>query len=518
MSGIKILWIDDEIETLKPQLFFLNKKGYEVVTVSNGYDGLEKLQTDDDIDIVFLDESMPGLSGLETLSKIKDIRPIIPVVMITKNEAESIMEEAIGAQITDYLIKPVNPNQILLILKKIIDNDRLIKEKATTDYQQEFRSIIMDISSGMNYEEWANTYLKLVKWELKLDNSNVHEMSEILVTQKNDANSEFSKFISRNYINWIKTDKNRPVMSHDLIKSLILPKMENGVPTIVILLDNLRFDHWKVFEPIILEMFKKENEEFFYSILPSTTQYSRNSIFAGMLPKEISTKFPDWWMNDFEEGGKNMHEEELLRDQINRRLRKDIKLQFTKILNTKTEKLVLENSSDMINFDLVVLVYNIIDMISHARTEIDVLKALADDDKGYRSLILTWFRNSPLLQTLQFLATKNVRVIITTDHGTIKVNRPSKVVGDKETTTNLRYKTGKNLQFNHKDVFLIDKPEEAGLPSPYLSSRYIFAKEDFYFLYPNNYSYFNKMYNDTFQHGGISMEEIICPVITLRSK
>jgi CheY-like chemotaxis protein len=518
MSNIKILWIDDEIETLKPQLFFLNKKGYEVVTVSNGYDGLEKLQIDDEIDIVFLDESMPGLSGLETLSKIKDIRPIIPVVMITKNEAESIMEEAIGAQITDYLIKPVNPNQILLILKKIIDNDRLIKEKATTDYQQEFRSIIMDITSGMDFEEWANTYLKLVKWELKLDSSNVHEMSEILNTQKNDANSEFSKFITRNYLKWIKTDEGRPVMSHDLIKSLILPKMENGIPTIVILLDNLRFDHWKVFEPIILEMFKKESEEYFYSILPSTTQYSRNSIFAGMLPKDIAARFPDWWVNDFEEGGKNQHEEDLLIDQLNRRLRKEIKFNFTKILNTKTAKQVLENASDLINYDFVVLVYNIIDMISHARTEIDVLKALADDEKGYRSLILTWFKNSPLLQTLQFLSTKNVRIIITTDHGTIKVNRPSKVIGDKETTTNLRYKTGKNLQFSQRDVFLIDKPEEAGLPSPYISSRYIFAKEDFYFLYPNNYSHFNKMYNDTFQHGGISMEEIICPVITLRSK
>ncbi|MGE5354672.1 MAG: response regulator [Deltaproteobacteria bacterium] len=518
MASIKILWIDDEIETLKPQLFFLNKKGYEVSTVSNGYDGLEKLQNDDDIDIVFLDESMPGLSGLETLGRIKELRPIIPVVMITKNEAESIMEEAIGAQITDYLIKPVNPNQILLILKKIIDNDRLIKEKATADYQQEFRNIIMDISSGMNYDEWANTYLKLVKWELILDNSNVHEMAEILTTQKNDANSEFSKYIARNYIKWVKGEEDKPVMSNDLMKSLILPKMESDVPTIVILLDNLRFDHWKVFEPLVLEMFKKENEEYFFSILPSTTQYSRNSIFAGMMPKEISVKYPGWWVNDFEEGGKNLHEEDLLKEQLTRRLRKDIKLSFNKILNTKAAKSVLENASDLINYDLVVLVYNMIDMISHARTELDVLKALANDEKAYRSLILTWFRNSPLLQTLQYLSTKNVRVVITTDHGTIKVNRPSKVIGDKETTTNLRYKSGKNLQFSQKDVFLIDKPDEAGLPSPYLSSRYIFAREDFYFLYPNNYNYFLKMYNDTFQHGGISMEEIICPVITLRSK
>lgn len=518
MSGIKILWIDDEIETLKPQLFFLNKKGYEVITVSNGYDGLETLTNDDKIDIVFLDESMPGLSGLETLTKIKELKPIIPVVMITKNEAENIMEEAIGAQITDYLIKPVNPNQILLILKKIIDNDRLIKEKTSSEYQQEFIKILMDIGNNLDFKQWAEIYQNLVKWELKLDNSNVLELYDILSTQKNDANAEFSRFISKNYITWLKNDDERPILSHDLIKKLVFPKMEQEVPTIMILLDNLRMDHWKVFEPIILEFFKKEQEEFFYSILPSTTQYSRNAIFGGILPSEIASNYPNWWIHDFEDGGKNQFEEELLKEQVKKRLRKDIKLQFHKILNNKTAKLINENASDLVNYDLTVLVYNMIDMISHARTEIDVLKTIANDEKGYRSLILTWFKNSPLFQTMQFLSTKNVRIIITTDHGTIKVARPSKVIGDKETTTNLRYKTGKNLQFNQKDVFLIDRPEDAGLPTPYISSKYIFAKEDFYFLYPNNYNYFNKMYYDTFQHGGISMEEIICPVVTLRSK
>ncbi|MEZ4906198.1 MAG: bifunctional response regulator/alkaline phosphatase family protein [Saprospiraceae bacterium] len=518
MTDIKILWIDDEIETLKPQLFFLNKKGYEVLTVTNGYDGLELLANDDNIDIVFLDETMPGLSGLETLSKIKEIKPIIPVVMITKNEAENIMEEAIGAQITDYLIKPVNPNQILLILKKIIDNERLIKDKTTSDYQQEFRNIIMEISSGMNYEEWSSIYSKLVKWELKLDSSNVKEMSEIPTTQKNDANQEFSKFIAKNYLGWIKSNDDKPVLSNDLMKQLVFPKMENDVPTVFILLDNLRVDHWKVFEPLLLDYYKKESEEYFYSILPSTTQYSRNAIFSGMMPGEIAKRYPEWWVNDFEDGGKNQFEAELLGEQIKRRIRKDVKFNFQKILNVRTAKQVLENAGDIVNYDLNVLVYNMIDLISHARTEMDVLKALANDERAYRSLILTWFKNSPLLETLQYLSTKNVRVIIATDHGTIRVNRPSKVIGDKETTTNLRYKTGRNLQYNNKDVFVIDNPDDAGLPVHNISSKYIFAKEDFYFLYPNNYNYFNKLYNDTFQHGGISMEEMICPVITLRSK
>lgn len=517
-ENVKILWVDDEIENLKPQLFFLHKKGYDVVTVTNGYDGIELLSKDDDIDIVFLDESMPGLSGLETLSKMKVLRPILPIVMITKNEAEHIMEDAIGAQISDYLIKPVNPNQILLTLKKIVDNDRLIKDRATSDYQIEFREISMAVSAGMNFEEWVQTYQKIVKWEMVLTSSNVDEMMEIINSQKAEANSEFSKFVIKNYLSWMKYDDNRPVMSHDLFKKFIFPKMENEVPTVFILLDNLRLDHWKAFEPTILELFKKESEDYFYSILPTTTQYSRNAIFSGMMPKEIADKYPKWWIYDAEEGGKNQYEEDLLREQIKRRIRREVKLNFVKILNTKFAMQVNDNASNLINYDLNVLVYNMIDMISHARTELDVLKALAYNEQGYRNIISTWFKNSPLLQTLKFLSTKNVRIIIATDHGTIKVSRPSKVIGDKETTTNLRYKTGKNLQYNNKEVFAIDKPELAGLPSVNLSSRYIFAKEDYYFLYPNNYSYFNKMYNDTFQHGGISLEEIICPVITLRSK
>lgn len=518
MSGIKILWVDDEIETLKPQLFFLDKKGYEVTTISNGYDALEILKEDDKIDIVFLDESMPGLTGLDTLEKIKEIRPIIPVVMITKNETENIMEEAIGAQIDDYLIKPVNPNQILLSLKKLIDNHRLIREKTSSDYQQEFRKIVMNIGSGLDHKEWHETYLELIKWELKLDHSNVVEMVDILSMQKNEANVEFSKFISKNYLTWLEDNAAKPTMSHDLMKNLVFPKMEDGIPTVMILLDNLRYDQWKVFEPLILQFFKKETEEAFYSILPTTTQYSRNAIFAGLLPRDIASNYPDWWVQDFEEGGKNSHEEDLLREQIKRRFRKDIKLQYAKILNNRSAKQVLENASNILNYDLTVLVYNFIDMLSHARTEMDVLKALASDEKAYRSLTVSWFKNSPLYQTLEYLSTKDVKVIITTDHGTIKVKTPSKVIGDKETTTNLRYKMGKNIQFNSKDVLLFDNPEKAGLPRPNVSSRYIFAKEDRYFLYPNNYNYYNRFYNDTFQHGGISMEEVICPVITLRPR
>ncbi len=519
MDNVKILWVDDEIDTLKPQLFFLNKKGYDVITISNGYDGIERLKKDPKIDIVFLDESMPGISGLETLEKIKEIRPFIPIVMITKNETENIMEEAIGSQIDDYLIKPVNPNQILLSLKKIIDNNRLVREKTSSKYREQFREIISDIGGNVDHSKWVDIYMEIIKWELKLNQNEVSEMTDILSMQKNEANSAFFKFISNNYHKWLaEEDIEKPILSHQLMKKLIFPKMEDRVPTVMILLDNLRFDQWKTFEPLVLKNFRIEHAESFYSILPTTTQYSRNAIFAGLLPNDISKKYPEWWLNDFDEGGKNNHEEDLLREQINRMFRKDIKFRYAKVVDTKTAKNIYENVSDILNYDFTVLVYNFIDMLSHARTELNVLKALASDEKAYRSITLSWFKNSPLYETLEYLSTKDIRIIITTDHGTIRVKNPSKVIGDKNTTSNLRYKMGKNLQFNKSDVFSIDNPEKTGLPSPNVSSKFIFAKEDKYFLYPNNYNYYSRFYNDTFQHGGISMEEVICPCITLRPR
>lgn len=518
MVEIKILWADDEIDTLKPQLFFLEKKGYEVVTVSNGYDALEILAEQSDFDVVFLDESMPGITGLETLEKLKDINPTIPVVMITKNEAENLMEEAIGAQINDYLIKPVNPNQILLSLKKIIDNKRLVSEKTATDYQQEFRNIIMEINSGLDFESWKDIYMKLIKWEIKISQHNVSEMSEILAMQKNEANVEFTKFIRRHYIDWMKGQEDGPVMSHQLFSKFVFPKLDTNEPVFVFLLDNLRFDQWKILEPFLTDLFNKDEENYFYSILPTATQYSRNAIFAGLLPGDIAKKHPEYWRYDHEDGGKNKFEAELLGEQVKRKFRKDVKFDYVKVLTTKAAKQVEDNIFNYMKNDFTVLVYNFIDMLSHARTEMDVIKALASDEKAYRSLTLSWFRNSPLIEALKKLSTKKVKVIITTDHGTIRVNTPLKVVGDKETTTNLRYKSGKNLNYKQKDVLEINKPEEVGLPTPHMSSRYIFAGEDAYFLYPNNYNYYNNLYRNTFQHGGISLEEMVCPVISMSSK
>ncbi|GAB5551544.1 MAG: PglZ domain-containing protein [Saprospiraceae bacterium] len=517
MDQITILWADDEIDLLKPQLLFLEKRGYQVITVTNGYDALEEIEENKAIEVVFLDESMPGLTGLETLPKIKEIRPHIPVVMITKNEAENVMEEALGSQISDYLIKPVNPNQILLSLKKLIDNKRLVREKTSSDYQQEFRQILMQINSGLNHEEWVDIYRRIINWEIKIDQSNSTEMADILAMQKQEANIAFSKYVIKNYLKWTTGDEG-PVKSNNLLRSKVFPKVNQDKPTFFLLLDNLRYDQWKIIQPIISELFRVEEEDYFYSILPTATQYSRNSIFSGLMPSDIAKRFPQWWKNDNEEGGKNLFEHELLTELIKRTFRWDIKFDYTKITNVGKAKVLQDNIHNYLNNDLTVIVYNFIDMLSHARTEMEVLKELASDEKAYRSLTRSWFTNSPLWAALRRIAEHDINLIISTDHGTIRVNQPTKVIGDRETTTNLRYKVGRNLQYQRKDVLEVRDPAKGGLPKPNVSSTFIFAKEDKFFLYPNNYNYYNNYYKNTFQHGGISLEEMICPVISLVSK
>ncbi|NRB47543.1 MAG: PglZ domain-containing protein [Saprospiraceae bacterium] len=517
MDKINILWADDEIDLLKPQLLFLEKKGYEVITVTNGYDAIEEIEENNSIDVVFLDESMPGITGLETLSKIKDLLPNIPVVMITKNEEENVMEEALGAQISDYLIKPVNPHQILLTLRRIIDSKRLVREKTASDYQQEFRTILMDINSGLDYEEWVDIYKRIIGWELKIDESDTSEMADILAMQKSEANAAFSKYLVKNYVSWIQ-DGDGPVFSNNLLRSKVFPQLKPDVPTVMVLLDNMRYDQWRMIEPIISEFFRVEEEDFFYSILPTSTQYSRNAIFAGMMPAEIEKYHKQWWLNDNQEGGKNMYEHDLLAEQIRRTFRKEIKFDYTKITNVNNAKQMQDNILNYLNNDFSVIVYNFIDMLSHARTEMEVLKELAGDEKAYRSLTRSWFENSPLYAALKRISERDVQLFMTTDHGTIRVNTPSRVVGDRETTTNLRYKVGRNLQYDRSDVLEVRDPHKAGLPRPNVSSTFIFAKEDIFFLYPNNYNYYHNYYRNTFQHGGISLEEVICPVIRLSSK
>lgn len=517
MSTIKILWVDDEIDLLKPHIMFLEKKNYEVSTCQSGTEAIE-IVAEENFDIVFLDENMPGLSGLDTLSEIKAIRDTIPVVMITKSEEEYIMEEAIGSKIADYLIKPVNPNQILLSLKKNLDTSRLVSEKTTLNYQQEFRKIAMDMSMVNTYEEWAELYQKLVYWELELEDIEDQGMHEILESQKIEANNGFFKFVERNYKEWFEGSEDKPVMSHTLFRDWVVPQIKkDDVPTVFIVIDNLRYDQWKSFEPIISNYYKKESERTYYSILPTATQYARNAIFSGLMPSDMEKKHPDLWLNDTDEGGKNQNEDKFLEAQL-KRLGLDLKWDYHKITSLKGGKKLVENFNSVKNNDLTVIVYNFVDMLSHSKTEMEVIKELASNDKSYRSLTTSWFKNSPLLEMIQKSQQLGMRVVLTTDHGTINVKNPSKVIGDKNTSLNLRYKTGKSLTYENKEVLAAIDPKKIHLPTINMSSSFIFAKGDLFFAYPNNYNHYVSYYRNTYQHGGVSLEEMIIPFVILNPR
>jgi DNA-binding response OmpR family regulator len=517
MDKIKILWADDEIELLKPHILFLEQKGYEVATSNNGDEALDMLR-EEPFDIVFLDENMPGLSGIETLTEIKKMQPNLPVVMITKSEEETIMEDAIGSRIADYLIKPVKPNQILLSLKKNLENRKIISEKKSHAYQQEFRSIGMEISNNLNHREWVDIYKKLIRWELELERSSDEGIIEILRMQKEEANLAFARFISSNYLDWLNgREPDKPVLSHTLVKEKLFPQIDNSANTFFLIIDNLRFDQWKALQPIFEQYYRIESEDIYYSILPTTTQYARNAIFAGLLPSEIEKKYPNYWVNEDEEGTKNQFEEQLFDTQL-KRYGKNLKVSYHKILNLTAGRKLVDNLPNLMQNDLNVIVYNFVDMLSHARTEMEIIRELADDEPAYRSLTISWFEHSPLMDIIRYVASKKLNLIITTDHGSVRVNNPVKVIGDRNTNTNLRYKTGRSLNYNKKEVFEVRNPSEIFLPRLSVSASYIFCRSYDFFAYPNNYNYYVNYYKNTFQHGGISMEEVLVPYIKLRAK
>ena len=525
MNNGLLLWADDEMELLRAHLLFLEKKGYEVVTVTNGTDAIEecKKQT---FDLVLLDEMMPGLSGLETLQRIKELSPQTPVVMVTKSEEEDIMNQAIGQQIADYLIKPVNPNQILLTLKKNIHRREIVTETVQTNYQQQFQQLSMQIMDCSSWQDWTDIYRRLVRWELELSQTD-SQMTEMLEMQKEEANRGFAKYIKKNYLEWLEvrdmskpsvSAKNNPspILSPDIFKTKVFPLLNEGEKVFLVVLDNFRYDQWKVLEQELASDYVID-EDLYCSILPTATQYARNAIFSGLMPDQIAKMFPDLWVDEDEEEGKNLNEAPLIQTQLERYRRKNT-FSYHKInTSTEAEKLVQQLSTMQKN-DLNVVVFNFIDMLSHARTESKMVRELANNESAYRSITLSWFRHSVIADLFRQLAQTDYRIIITTDHGSIRANNPVKIIGDRNTNTNLRYKLGKNLAYDSKDLFVVKEPHKAMLPAPNLSTTYVFATGDDFFAYPNNYNYYVSYYRNTFQHGGISMEEMLIPIITLKGK
>ncbi len=513
---IKILWVDDQIDHLKSHILFLSNKGYHIKPCSNGQEAISLIETER-FEAILLDEDMPGLSGLETLTQIKNKQAELPIIMVTQNEEEDIMDDAIGSKISDYLIKPVNPNQILLSLKKCLKHKNLIAEKTSYNYQQEFRKISLDLMDLNSAQDWSDFYKRMVYWELELEQLIDSSMLEIFESQMKEANQLFSKFVFNSYEQWVKGFGSPPELSHTLFKNKIKPLLKDNQPTLLLVIDNLRLDQWKAIEPIIIDFYQKEKEDTYFSILPTATQYARNSIFSGHMPLQMSELYPQWWKNDTDEGGKNLFEKEFLMAQV-KRLNLKGKVSYHKITNLKNGKLLAKSLANHKNEKLTAVVYNFVDMISHAKSEMEIIKELASDNKAYRSLTVSWFKNSPLFEIINTASKLGFQLVITTDHGTVNVTQDIEVVGDKDTSLNLRYKHGRNLNFPSNKVLEVKEPSKFQLPRTNLNSKYIFALDYTYFVYPKNYNYFATLFKNTYQHGGISMEEMIIPFVVLQPK
>lgn len=510
------------MDLLKAYLIFLEKKGYQVATASNGADAIElcKSQT---FDLIMLDEMMPGLTGLETLQRIKEIQPQTPVVMVTKSEEEDIMNQAIGSKIADYLIKPVNPSQILLTLKKNIHRREIVSEVTQSSYQQEYQQLSMQIDDCRTWTDWMEVYRRLSYWDMELGSTD-NTFAEMLSMQKEEANNGFAKYIKQNYLDWVdprrflrlKAGEDRPQMSPDIFKKCIFPAINDGEKVFLVVIDNFRWDQWRTLATEIGDLFDIQ-EDMYMSILPTATQYARNAIFSGLMPVKIQQMFPELWVDEDEEDGKNLNEAPLIATQIERYRRHD-RFSYHKINDSVASDRFLQQYNSLKDNDLNVVVINFIDMLSHARTESKMVRELASNEAAYRSITQSWFRHSVIGELFRLLSQSDYRVILTTDHGSIRCEKPIKIVGDRNTNTNLRYKLGKNLNYNSKEVFTIKAPKDVQLPAPNVSTTYAFATGNTFFAYPNNYNYYVQYYRDTFQHGGISMEEMLVPLITMKAR
>jgi CheY-like chemotaxis protein len=517
MRTLKILWVDDEIELLKPFVIFLEERGYTVCPVSNGTDAVMKV-LNEKFDLVLLDEMMPGMDGLATLQEIKKINSALPVVMVTKSEEEGLMDKAIARQITDYLIKPINPNQIILAVKKIFQADEIRQNQIGEEYSRFVTKLNQRLFDAPDWKDWAEIYSQICSWDVQIDQINDPALAHTHFLEKHNCNGEFTNYIAENYKKWLHSDE-RPVMSFDAVAEHMVPLFSENVPIYLVVLDCMRFDQYYAIEPFLKELFNVDLKAY-YSILPTATPYSRNSLFSGLLPIDIAKHFPDFWVESPDaDNSRNRNEHQLIDAHLqDQGVYLDPSSKYVKIFNIEEGNYVLRKIDSYAKEKLTILVYNFLDLLAHHRSKDQILLETIPNEEALRAFTRHWFAHSSLYEALKLIAKQDAIVILTTDHGSIKVNRATQAVGDRDTTVTVRYKEGRNLTCNDRHALYAKRPEEFGLPSRNLVDNFIFAKDDYYFVYPNSYHVYQKQYNGTFQHGGISMEEMILPFSICRTR
>lgn len=514
----RILWADDEIEMLRAHHLFLRERGYEVTPVSNGRDAIALFEREA-FDIVLLDEMMPGLDGLSTLEQIKAINPNIPVIMITKNEEEHLMDQALGRRIDDYLTKPVNPSQIFMACKKLLDARQIRQSQAGQAYVARIGQLSARLTGPISWQTWIDIHRELCEWEIEIGHLGDKGLQQLLQDQRKEFNREFARFIERNYPLWVEDEGESPPLSVDVVAEFVVPLLEEGRRVFFLVIDCLRLDHWIMMESVLAEFFAIRRS-YHCSILPTATPYARNALFSGLFPREIAARYGDFWQSGpQDEDSLNRFEHRFLSDQLRAAgVALSGEIHYHKVFDAGEGQKLAHRAGTLVKAPLVAVVYNFLDMLVHGRSQSELLKEIAPDEKAFRSLVQSWFAHSTLLEILRQVARAGATVVLTTDHGAVRSTRATMVYGDRETSTNLRYKVGRNLRCDPKDALLVRDPRTFGLPSSGLGANFLFAREDFFFVYPTHFSEYQRQYRDSFQHGGISLEEMILPVAIMEPR
>jgi DNA-binding response OmpR family regulator len=513
----KILWIDDEIEALRPHILYLNEKSYDVTPVSNGDDAISMIKTFR-YDVILLDQMMPGQDGMSVLARVRELDSTIPLIMVTQCREDELINEALGKRISDFLVKPIGGAQIASTLKRVLDQTKIIEEQVPHKYTEDFNQIRLIKDSAPDWRNWAEIYLKLVEWDLEFDLLGETGLEETHLEQKKECNALFSDYVAENYTRWIRGE-DAPVLSVDVLDRFVIPHLRKNKQVYFIVVDCLRLDHWLAIEPL-LQPYYYIDQSCYYSILPSATLYSRNALFSGLFPLELSEKFPQYWLENSEnQTSTNRFEKQLLQSKLrNAGLRLKPGLRYFKIFDAKGGNEYIRQVSSFERISLSALIVNFIDILTHQRSQLDVLQQIAPDESAFRSLAKSWFAHSALFEILKIISPRDAVVVLTTDHGSVLGNRPTKAFGNRQTSTSLRFKVGTDLACDEGQAVYIKQPNSYKLPAESSNKNYIIAKDDYYFVYPNQFHEYTRQFRGGFQHGGISMGELIVPVVTMTSR